>query len=278
MNRMILIVMLFLGTVGNAQEVPLSKTADPVIHVHTAMDHISILQFEDPVAKVAAGSPGFQIERDGNTVLIKPLRQNASTDLLVWTGNNNRYAYELDPPGEVKNMNFAIDAPASKPKEAASSPSSMADVADMVLIRALLGSQQIDSSRVKRTDPLELKIQQIFRSAQSVYIHYSLRNTSKKTVKLTTLTVFELVRMQRPEISLMAVLHSQIEEQALQDLGKLKERQISLARSERQNDLLQPGDSTEGVLVTRESLSSPIIVQLAIANDAGATTKAAVVF
>jgi hypothetical protein len=112
-----------------------------------------------------------------------------------------------------------------------------------------------------------------------VYIHYSVRNMGNKPVNLTSLTLTELVRNQRPEVSLMGVLRTQVEEAALQSLGKVKERQLSVFQSERQHDSLQPGEVTQGVLVVRESLSSPVILQLAISADIGAAmTKATVVF
>lgn len=276
MNRVLLLCLLFLGF-ASSQEVTTVKTPDAVIHVHTAMDHLSILQFEDPVLKVAAGSPGFQIERDGNTVLIKPLRQNASTDLVVWTANNNRYAYELDPPGEVKNMNFTLDAPAAAKRPAEKSPTTVADVADMVLIRTLLDSQRIDTSQIKRTGTLGVRIQQIYRSAQSVYIQYSLLNNSNQLVKINSLSLAELVKAEQPDISVLGLQHKQIEGQAVQRLGKLDEKPLQIARAERLSDVLQPGSETQGVLVVRETINSPAILQITVTADSG-TKKAVVVF
>ena len=276
MSRVLLSCLLFLGF-ASAQEVKTVKTPDPVIHVHTAMDHISVLQFEEPVLKVAAGSPGFQIERDGNTVLIKPLRQNASTDLVVWTANNNRYAYELDPPGEVKNMNFTLDAPATAKKPAENSPATVADVADMVLIRTLLGSQRIDTSQVKKTGTLGVRIQQIFRSAQSVYIQYSLLNNSNQLVKVNSLSLAELVKTEQPDVSVLGLQNKQIEGQVVQRLGRLDEKPIQIARAERLSEVLQPGSETQGVLVVRDTISSPAILQITITADTG-TRKAVVVF
>ena len=80
----------------------------------TALNHLTILEFHEPVTMAAAGSSDFQIERQENKVFVKPMKSGASTDLFVWTASR-RFAYELETTQEVKNMNFAIDnsAPAA---------------------------------------------------------------------------------------------------------------------------------------------------------------------
>ena len=74
----------------------------------TALNHLTILEFHEPVTMAAAGSSDFQIERQENKVFVKPMKSGASTDLFVWTASR-RFAYELETTQEVKNMNFAID-------------------------------------------------------------------------------------------------------------------------------------------------------------------------
>ena len=72
-----------------------------VIHVATALNHLTILEFHEPVTMAAAGSSDFQIERQENKVFVKPMKSGASTDLFVWTASR-RFAYELEttPGGE----------------------------------------------------------------------------------------------------------------------------------------------------------------------------------
>src|SRR6516225_6135801 len=93
-----------------------APAAADVIHVATALDHLTVLEFGEPVTMAAAGSNAFQIERHEDKVFIKPLKTGASTDLFVWTASR-RFTYELETTGEVKNMNFAVDSrmPAPKP-------------------------------------------------------------------------------------------------------------------------------------------------------------------
>src|SRR5258705_5449531 len=81
-----------------------------VIHVATALNHLTVLEFHEPVAMAAAGSSDFQIERQESRAFVKPMKAGVSTDLFVWTASR-RFAYELETTTEVKTMNFAIDNP-----------------------------------------------------------------------------------------------------------------------------------------------------------------------
>src|SRR5579862_4452073 len=97
------------------------------VHVATAVNHLTVLEFHEPVTMAAAGSADFQIERQQNKVFVKPLKSGAATDLFVWT-QSRRYAYELETTEEVKNMSFAIDnAPVAAPQPVTSPTDEMAD-------------------------------------------------------------------------------------------------------------------------------------------------------
>jgi len=48
-------------------------------------EHLTVLEFHEPVTMAAAGSSDFQIERESNKVFIKPVKSGAATDLFVWT-------------------------------------------------------------------------------------------------------------------------------------------------------------------------------------------------
>src|SRR5438094_184348 len=92
----------FLFTEATNAQVP-AEAANQATHLKTALDHITVLEFDEPVVQAASGSTAFNIEWHDNKLLIKPLKAGAATDLFVWTASR-RFAYELDPPGEVKNM------------------------------------------------------------------------------------------------------------------------------------------------------------------------------
>lgn len=277
MKNVVIYIFGFLTLCARAQDaqVPV-KPLDPVVHVHTAMDHLSVLEFADPVTKVAAGSSGFQIEREGNTVLIKPQKPNASTDLVVWT-STGRYAYELDPPGEVKNMNFAIDAPTKVKPVAPSTTAS--EIADMVITHTLLGSERIASDTLKSTGGTELRIHQVFRSADSIYVQYTLRNMGNEKIKINAVSAAELARSQKPQVSILGLSHTQLDDQTIKTFAKTSERPLAVVRSERHLDQLEPGEQTIGVLTIRERLASPAMVQITVNLDGGVLpSKATLVF
>src|SRR5579864_8406473 len=84
-------------------------SSNSVVHIATALNHLTVLEFHEPVTMAAAGSSDFLIERESNKVFIKPVKSGAATDLFVWTASR-RFAYELEITQEAKDMNFAIDS------------------------------------------------------------------------------------------------------------------------------------------------------------------------
>ena len=63
-----------------------TPSSNSVVHVATALNHLTVLEFHEPVSMAAAGSSDFQIEREANKVFVKPVKSGASTDLFVWNG------------------------------------------------------------------------------------------------------------------------------------------------------------------------------------------------
>src|SRR5260370_26403185 len=159
-----------------------SGTPSPnaVVDVATAPNHLTVLEFHEPVTMAAAGSSDFQIERESNKVFVKPVKSGAATDLFVWTASR-RFTYELEITQEVKNMNFAIDsaapAPAPPPKPAVESETNQS--AEVVLTRALLGAEEIKHTRASEAKKrVSVRVEHVFRTRSTVYIHYTIENYS----------------------------------------------------------------------------------------------------
>ena len=122
MKRTVSLILIYsLCAIAALSQQSVSPSPNAVVHVATALNHLTVLEFHEPVTMAAAGSSDFQIEREANKVFVKPVKSGAATDLFVWTASR-RFAYELEITQEVKNMNFAIDsappAPAPPPKPA----------------------------------------------------------------------------------------------------------------------------------------------------------------
>ena len=203
-----------------------SGTPSPnaVVHVATALNHLTVLEFHEPVTMAAAGSSDFQIEREANKVFVKPVKSGAATDLFVWTASR-RFAYELEITQEVKDMNFAIDnaqpAPAPAPKPVVATDTDQ--FADVVLTRALLGAEEIKQrSTRKAKGQVSVRVEQVFRTRSTVYVHYTIENNSGLFYRMSAPQAYEL-KIDDSPISLASIAHTQLDRTMLEELGDTHE-------------------------------------------------------
>lgn len=243
-----------------------------VVHVATALNHLTVLEFHEPVTMAAAGSSDFQIERESNKVFIKPVKSGAATDLFVWTASR-RFAYELEITQELKNMNFAIDsappAPAPLPKPVVDSTTDQS--VDVMLTRALLGTEEIKHTRARAPkNQVRVRVDQVFRTRGMVYIHYTIENNSNLFYRVNTPGAFELKINESP-ISLASLAHTQLDRAMLEQLGGAQEFALSVAGAEAEADDLHPGETTQGVVSIRQDLKSAAVVQLVFRDGVKAT-------
>lgn len=265
----ILVLSLLIGLAGRTVTEAQTPSETQAVHVATALDHITVLEFSEPVTLAAAGSSAFNIERQENKVLIKPMKSGASTDLFVWTASR-RFTYELDPPGEARNMNFAVDnpSPVNKPVDGADAHARMTEVADMALTRALLGADRVENSDIRNDKGrVVIRIENVFQSANSIYIRYSVQNLAERPYRVLKPAVYEL---SPPEttISVSSLRHTQLDARTIQKLANNKRLALVVASSETRKEDIRPGDSTRGVIVLRQQFPAPTVLQLVFA-DAG---------
>jgi hypothetical protein len=242
------------------------------VHVATALNHLTVLEFHEPVTMAAAGSSDFQIERESNKVFVKPVKSGAATDLFVWTASR-RFAYELEITQEVKSMNFAIDnappAPAPPPTPAVEPETNQS--ADVVLTRALLGAEEIKHTRARAAkNQVSVRVEQVFRTPSTVYIHYTIENNSSLFYRVNTPGAYQLQTDDSP-ISLASLAQTQLDRAMLEELGSTKELALPVAHAEAEADDLRPGETTQGVVSIRQGLKSPAVVQLVFGDGVKAT-------
>ena len=277
MKRALVVLLVLYAVSAFAGE---TKTIEPahreVVQVATALDHLTVLEFGEPVTMAAAGSSAFQIERHDDKVFIKPLKAGASTDLFVWTASR-RFAYELEPPGEVSNMNFAIDS--RLPTKNSPQPGThLEDVADMMLTRALLGAERVDSSGIRNENGrVTARIEHVFQSRSTLYIHYSLTNLSRQPYRITDPIVAEAVAPQAT-ISLLSIPRTQLDKHLLHKVGELREHPISPVRSEFSKEDVQPGEEVQGVVAIREQVATPTIFELTFSPERRHKVQSVMVF
>jgi len=270
--RQSLCCILFICTVPVAATFSQASPASSLVHVATALNHLTVLEFHEPVTMAAAGSSDFQIERQEDKVFIKPTKSGASTDLFVWTPSR-RFAYELETTAEVKNMNVSIDNPLPPPPAAPATTgvsSHVEEFADVMLTSALLGAFDITPANSKAPKgQVRVRIQQVFRTKTSIYVHYSVENDGHRAYHVATPNVFEL-QVGYSDVSLSSLAHKQL------DLGLLELRDIRtvslpVPHAETASEDLAPGESTEGVVAIRQNLASPAVVQLVFDSQVKAT-------
>jgi hypothetical protein len=221
------------------------------------------LEFHEPVTMAAAGSSDFQIERQEDKVFIKPTKSGASTDLFVWTASRG-FAYELETTPEVKNMNVSVDNPL--PAAPATPPNStfnahVDEFADMMLTRAFLGAVDIAPANARAPKSrVRVRIQQVFRTKTSIYVHYCIENDSRTAYHVATPDVFEL-QAGHSNLSLPSFAHKQLDPRLLENLSDIHRISLPVPHAEIASEDLAPGESTEGVVAIRQELSSPAVVQ-----------------
>jgi conjugative transfer protein CagX len=246
---------------------PKPESAEPeVIHLATALDHLTVLEFGEPVTMAAAGSTAFQIERHDDKVFIKPLKTGASTDLFVWTASR-RFTYELEAPGEVTKMNFAIESRISAPKPVPDSSAHLEEVADMVLTRAFLGAERVDSSNIRdQKDGITVRVEHVFQSRNTTYIHYVIRNSSGRPYRIPIPSIEQVLPLQA-SISVSALKLQQLNPATAARLGKREQSPLDIAHTETQRQDLASGEETQGVIAIRQKIESPAVIKIGFGSD-----------
>lgn len=253
-----------------SQQAEPAAGASKVSHIATALNHLTVLEFQEPVTLAAAGSADFQIERQDNKVFVKPLKSGASTDLFVWTASR-RFSYELEPAGEVKDMNFAIDNPFITAKPPVDSPVQTEQIADMMLTRAFLGAEPVDHVGISvPKNQVGVRIEQVFRTKNSLYIQYTLENRSKDPYHVGPPTAYRLL-VSASGISIPALEHHQLDLQTIHRLGDTKPIAWPIAHAESTPQDVLPGESARGVVTIRQDVKSVVVVEIVFDVDVRAT-------
>ncbi len=234
-----------------AQKVEVQKSdRGQILHVQTALNHLTVLEMTEAVSTVAVGSPAFKVEWRENKVFIEPTETSVATNLFVWTPSS-RFNYELDPPGAVPQMDFAIDqliadppiAPLSANQSGRPSGPSPAEVLIDAKPVRLYGSIS-DKNRVAvyLTDLLEHDGQ--------IFIRYTIRNQTQKAYVPGAPQVVAL-NAPRYRESLYALSNSQL---SSYDAARLKcngETPVEVAKGEIRSSRIEPGQETTGIVAIK---------------------------
>ena len=258
------IVAAALGWPAWGQKVEIEKPdRGNIIHVQTALNHLTVLEMSEPVSTVAVGSPVFKVEWRENKVFIEPTEPDVATNLFVWTPSG-RFNYELDPAGVVPEMVFAIDQPTPDPPKAAASVNGARESVDLSPAEVLIDAKPIrlhgslpEKNRVViyLTDSLEHDGQ--------VFIRYTIRNETKKAYVPRDPQAVAL-HAPRYRESLYVLANDQLSPDETARLKCSGEAPLEIAESEWRSPRIEPGQETTGIVAIKlpPTQTGPTVLQL----------------
>ncbi|HZQ17890.1 MAG TPA: TrbG/VirB9 family P-type conjugative transfer protein [Terriglobales bacterium] len=264
--KQILSILLCVFSIAFLQAQDAQPATQKVLRVATALNHLTVLEFHEPVTMAAAGSSDFQIERQGDKVFVKPTKPDVSTDLLVWT-QSKRFAYELETTAEVTNMNFTIDAavPVREP-----TTTSADELADTILTRALLGTAEIKNRQRQMQNRPAIQIEEVFRTRSTIYIRYCIQNNTETIYRPGLPTLFEL-RPENSPTTLGSLVHTQLDKRDIKKFGTAEVMPLVTARAESDSQDIEPGAFLHGVIALRQDFITPTVLQLEFKGNLTAT-------
>ena len=261
-----LLTILIIGTAATqllAQKID-REPNDPrqIIHLKTALNHLTVIELREPVLQVAAGSQSFKVEWRENKVFVQPTEPDASTNLFVWT-SSQRLNYELEPAGSVAVMDFAVDQelpPQPKPTSLKPQEPSPTEV--------LLSGQTVRLESAKpSTRPVEVRIRDLYEKDGRLLVRYAVRNNSAHTYEVTTPRVYVLPGVRYPQ-SLFGLVDSQLGDREASRLDIKEQSPVAVIEGHVQSSHLQPGQQCLGLVALRvPPAKGPMVLRFQFAND-----------
>lgn len=235
-----------------------------ILHVQTALNHLTVLEMNEPVSAVAVGSTVFKVEWRENKVFIEPTEENVATNLFVWTGTS-RFNYELDPAGSVPQMHFVVDQPPAASPSAKSSANrppvtpkapSPADV--LVESRPVWVHGSIPSD-----NRVAVYLRSLFEQDGKLFIQYSIRNESNAAY---TPGIPQVVVLNAPHYreSLYTLRNCQLSPSQASRLKSSSQTAIQVASNQMVPSPIVSNHEATGIVVVKlpQRSTEPIVLRL----------------
>ena len=247
MKRIPIIITVFAVLPGFGQKIETQKAdRTKITRLATTQNHLSVLEFNEPVKEVAVGSSNFKIEWRENKVFIQPLEPNAATNLFIWTASG-RQSYELVSAGSVNEMQFAIDEePVSVPvkrEDPLPRPIIEEPKAPTGLLMESTPVKVVGSS--KNHERVEIIVQDVYRKDGRVYVRYAIVNGGRTNYLSAAPDVFAL-RSPRAKQSLVTLANSQLAGDVQLHWKGLA--YVPVVHAELQAPVVKPGQTAHGVV------------------------------
>ena len=235
-----------------------------IVHLKTALNHLTVIEVGEPVVEVAAGSPSFKVEWRENKVFVQPTEADAATNLFIWTATQ-RLNYELEPAGSVGTMDFAVDqAPAHVPEPVKPATTSSQAPASAPFTELLLAGRPVRvlPSKQRASKPVEVWISDLYEKDGRLLIRYAVCNHGAQPYRIDTPQVYQLDGV-RTSQSLYGFVNTQLGDE---QIGKLKVKQetpVKVLDGQLQATRIDPGEEVVGVVALQVASSpSPTILRL----------------
>ena len=235
-----------------------------IVHLRTALNHLTVIELREPVIQVATGSQSFKVEWRENKVFLQPTEPDASTNLFIWTASQ-RLNYELEPAGAVTAMDFAVDqipVPVIQPKPANAAPPQPSPS------EVLLAGKPVRLESAKPTKkPVEVVIRDLYERDGRVLVRYAVRNRGAHAYDVSTPQVYALTGARYPQ-SLYSLVDSQLGDREAARLTIKQETPVPVLEGHLQSSHLAPGQESIGVVAVRLPTSTePTVLRFQFADD-----------
>jgi hypothetical protein len=217
-----------------------------VVHLKTALNHLTVIEVADPVVQVAAGSPSFKVEWRENRVFVQPTEADVATNLFIWTASQ-RLNYELEPAGSVTDMVFAVDqAPVLVQ---AAKPASATPPASPSLIELLLAGKpvRLQPAKQRASKPVEVWISDLYERDGRLLVRYAVRNHGTEPYTVETPLVSQLEGVRSPQ-SLYGLINSQLGDEQAAKLKAKQQTPVKVLDGRMQSAQIAPGEEAVGVV------------------------------
>lgn len=235
-----------------------------VVHLKTALNHLTVIEVAEPLVEVAAGSPSFRIEWRDNKVFVQPTEADAATNLFIWTATQ-RLNYELEPAGAVEAMDFAVDqAPTPSPEPPKPASAKGQSVVSPSVTELLLTERSVRSvpSKKNQSRPVDVWISDLFEKDGRLLIRYAVSNHGSQAFLIDTPQVYQLDGVRSPQ-SLYPLVNSQLGDEQISKLKVTQETSLKVLDGHLQSGQIAPGEEVVGVIALQmESSPNPTILRL----------------
>jgi len=234
-----------------------------IVHIQTALNHLTVLEMSEPVIAVAAGSPAFKVEWRENKVFIQPTEENVATNLFVWTASA-RFNYELDPAGTIPQMDFAIDQPPVAPPAVKLSANSADPPQGPSPAEVLVGSRQVRQyGSTSNKQRVTVCLRDSFEHEGQLFIRYTIENGTKRAY---TTGIPQVVALSVPRYSesLYSLSNFQLSPKEAARVKNNGATPVEIATGEPRGSRLDPGHEISGVVAIKlpQRRSGPTVLRL----------------